>query len=254
MYQTLSILSLLATLSPSLAVPSKHLRRAAGQTCEQFTPITSGVYEVQNNAWGAIPGGQSCVKIGGKPSAGDTVAWSSTFNWGGEASAIKAYPNAQAVSKTPCKPLNEYKTMPSIFNWSVSTTTITGDVAYDAFLNPECNGPGDKHIYEVMVWLARLGKLQPIGRLIRYNIQLAGHSWTLHKGTNTQTGTEVFSFVAGDKGGIKNFQGDLMEFFNYLTRSQGVDAGLKMTTMQAGAEIGVGKGTFSVSGYGISST
>ncbi|KAI4251884.1 MAG: hypothetical protein L6R42_008200, partial [Xanthoria sp. 1 TBL-2021] len=79
------------------------------------------------------------------------------------------------------------------------TTSITGDVAYDAFLNPSCNGPGDKHIYEIMVWLAKLGTLRPIGSPTSpAGIQLAGHS--------------------------------------------GVDAGLKMTSMQAGFEVSVGEG------------
>ncbi|KAI4252825.1 MAG: hypothetical protein L6R42_007825 [Xanthoria sp. 1 TBL-2021] len=250
MYKPFTLLSLLTTISPSLSFPSTLLRRAtAAQTCEQYNPITTGAYEVQKDAWGAIPGGRSCVELSNNASGGgDSVAWSSTFNWGGEPNAIKAIPNAQAASKTPCKPLSEYQTMPSTFDWSI-TTPITGDVAYDAFLNPVCNGPGDKHIYEIMVWLAKLGTLQPIGSPTSpAGIQLAGHS----KGTNTQTGTEVFSFVAHSE--LQSFQGDLMEFFNYLIWNQGVDAGLKMTSMQAGFEVSVGEGRFAVTDYNISST
>ncbi|KAI4270514.1 MAG: hypothetical protein L6R38_007113, partial [Xanthoria sp. 2 TBL-2021] len=173
MYKPLTLLSLLTTISPSLSFPSTHLRRAAAQTCEQYNPITSGAYEIQNDAWGAIPGGRNCVELSNNASGGgDSVAWSSTFNWGGEPNAIKAFPNAQAAIKTPCKPLSEYQTMPSNFNWSI-TTPITGDVTYDAFLNPVCNSPSDKHTYEIMVWLAKLGTLQPIGSP---SIQLAGHS------------------------------------------------------------------------------
>ncbi|KAI4110834.1 MAG: hypothetical protein LQ339_001110 [Xanthoria mediterranea] len=245
MYKHLSLLSLLTTISPSLSAPFLPLRRAAAaQTCEQYNPITSGAYEVQNDAWGAIPGGSNCVELsnnnnvsGGGGGGGNSVAWSSTFNWGGDPNAIKAFPNAQAASKTPCKPMD---------------TPITGDVAYDAFLNPVCNGPGDKHVYEVMVWLAKLGTLQPIGSPTNSAIQLAGHSWTLWSGTNTQTNTQVFSFVAD--AAIQNFQGDLMEFFNHLVQSQGVDPALKMTTMQAGFEVSVGEGRFDVGEYRIAST
>ncbi|KAI4220800.1 MAG: hypothetical protein L6R36_007362 [Xanthoria steineri] len=109
MYKPFSLLSLLTTISPSLSVPFLHLRRAvAAQTCEQYNPITSGAYEVQNDAWGAIPGGENCVELSNNNNnvsgggGGDSVAWSSTFNWGGEPNAIKAFPNAQAASKTPC--------------------------------------------------------------------------------------------------------------------------------------------------------
>ena len=76
--------------------------------------------------------------------------------------------------------------------------------------------------------------------------------WTLWTGPNTQTNTQVFSFVADTE--IRTFEGDLMEFFHYLVQSHGVDAGLKMTTMQAGFEVSVGQGRFDVGEYRIAST
>ncbi|KAL8716432.1 MAG: hypothetical protein Q9220_000339 [cf. Caloplaca sp. 1 TL-2023] len=253
MYHTTSLLFLFAAISPSLAAPSQYYPRAAASSCDQYTPITSGSYEVQNDAWGAIPGGSSCVQLGSNSSSSGSLSWSTNFNWGGDKNAIKAYPNAQAASNTPCKPLNQYNTMPSSWSWSYDSASITGDVAYDAFLNADCNGPGDPHTYEVMIWLAQLGGLNPIGSPTGSPVQVAGSSWTLWKGTNTQTGTTVFSFVTA--GGTKNdFNGDLMGFFDYLTQSQGVDGGLKMTSMQAGTEVSVGAGTFTTSGFSISST
>ncbi|KAL8704419.1 MAG: hypothetical protein Q9201_002410 [Fulgogasparrea decipioides] len=252
MHQSTSLLSLFAAIVPALAAPSRHLPRAAASTCDQYTPITSGPYEVQNDAWGAIPGGSNCVEIGSFDAGSGSLAWSTTFNWGGDKNAIKVFPNAQAASNTPCKPLNQYQSMPSTWSWSYGTTSLTGDVAYDAFLNPDCNGPGDKHVYEVMIWLAQLGGLNPIGSPVASDIQLAGSSWKLYKGPNTSTGTEVFSFVADTQ--KNDFNGDLMDFFNYLIKNQGVDAGLKMTSMQAGTEVSVGEGKFETSKYSISST
>lgn len=114
---SISILFLIAIISPSLAAPSFHLRRAAASTCEQYNPITFGPFEVQNDAWGAIPGGSSCVEID-TSSAQGSVAWSSTFNWGGAKDAIKSFANAQAAGNIPCKPLNQYQTMPSSWEWS----------------------------------------------------------------------------------------------------------------------------------------
>ena len=135
---------------------------------------------------------------------------------------------------------------------SLSDGPITADVSYDAFLNPSCDGPGDAHTYEVMVWLAQLGGLNPIGTSTA-TAQIGSSSWNLWKGTNTQTGTTVFSFVAPST--MNTFNGDLMDFFNYLVQNQGVDAGLMVTTVQAGTEVSVGSGLkFTTSSYSISSS
>lgn len=40
---------------------------------------------------------------------------------------------------------------------------MIGDVAYDAFLGEGCTGTDGQHSYEVMIWLAALGSLGPIG-------------------------------------------------------------------------------------------
>ncbi|KAL8933244.1 MAG: hypothetical protein Q9216_006456 [Gyalolechia sp. 2 TL-2023] len=271
MRTSISILFFLAAISPALTLPSQHLRRQAASTCDQYTPITSGSYEVQNNAWGAVPGGTSCVSLGSSSgsnssvqtvsSGSDSVAWSTEFNWSGDPGAIKSYANAQAKDKTPCKPLNQYKTMPSSWSWSWSSSSSippTGNIAYDAFLNPTCNTPGDPHAYEVMIWLAQLGGLDPIsdgGGDPKPGIQLAGASWKLYTGTNTQTGTMVHSFVVADVGSpIDDFSGDLMDFLNYLAQNEGVDGGLMVTSVQAGTEISLGQGKVETGRFSIAST
>ncbi|KAI4252346.1 MAG: hypothetical protein LQ352_004353 [Teloschistes flavicans] len=251
MYHSSTVLSFLAAISSALAAPSARYPlypRAAASTCDTFNPVTSGPYAVQNDAWGAIPGGSQCVQLGN--ASGDALAWSTTFDWGGDKNAIKAYPNAEAKTSTPCKPLNQYTSMKSSWSWSLDNPSITGDVSYDAFLNPDCDGPGDAHVYEVMVWLAQLNGLNPIGSPIASSLPLASASWKLYKGQNTQTGTTVFSFVADST--MNKFDGDLMDFFGYLTKNQGVDAGLQVTSVQAGTEVSVGKATFTTSSYSIS--
>ncbi|KAL8687979.1 MAG: hypothetical protein Q9218_005996 [Villophora microphyllina] len=255
MHHSTSIVSFLAAITPAFAAPSSLYPlypRDAASTCDAYAPVVSGPYEVQNDAWGAIPGGSQCVQLGN--AASGALSWSTTFNWGGSKDAIKAYPNAQAKTSTPCQPLNAYKTMQSSWSWSFDNENISGDVSYDAFLNPDCDGPGDKHVYEVMVWLAQLGGLNPIGfgTPVASSVPLAGSSWKLYKGKNDATQTTVFSFIADST--IKDFEGDLMEFFNYLTKEQNVDASLKVTSVQAGTEVSVGKGTFTTSKYSVSSS
>ncbi|KAL8818571.1 MAG: hypothetical protein Q9223_002814, partial [Gallowayella weberi] len=96
----ITFLTFLTLSSCTLALPSYPIRRAALSTCDTFNPITSGAFEVQNDAWGAIPGGSSCVELGSSSSDG-SVAWSTNFNWGGEPNAIKSFANAQAAGHTP---------------------------------------------------------------------------------------------------------------------------------------------------------
>lgn len=103
-----------------------------------------------------------------------------------------------------------------------------------------------------MVWLAKLGTLQPIGSS-QQTVQIGGSSFALWAGKNDQTGAQVFSFVA-DGGPIQDFTGDLMDFFSYLVQNQGVDASLYLTSVQAGTEVATGSNAkFSTSSYTISS-
>ena len=143
--------------------------------------------------------------------------------------------------------------MHSSWTWTYGDNPPTSaDVAYDAFLNPTCNGPGDAHTYEVMIWLAHFGPLQPIGSAeTAVDAQIAGQgTWKLWQGTNTQTGTKVFSFLAPAT--VNSYDGDLKAFFDYLVQNQGVDAGLLVTSMQAGTEIASGSNVkFQTSSFSI---
>ena len=103
-----------------------------------------------------------------------------------------------------------------------------------------------------MVWLAKLGSLDPIGSP-GPSVQIGDSSFTLWTGPNTQTGATVFSFVAAQT--IQDFNGDLMDFFNYLVRNKGVDASLHLTSIQAGTEVATGSNAkFTTSQYTISSS
>lgn len=110
------LLPLLAALSPALAAPSKIAARQAS-TCAQYTPVTSGAYSVQNDAWGSGSGtGSQCAQIDGLK--GNTLSWSTSFTWQGGANQVKTYANAEAAGQTPCKALNSYSTIPTTWDWT----------------------------------------------------------------------------------------------------------------------------------------
>ena len=63
--------------------------------------------------------------------------------------------------------------------------------------------------------------IQPVGSQILSGLNIAGHTWNLWKGPNSNW--QVLSFVSST-GDITNFNADLKDFFNYLVQSQGVSS------------------------------
>jgi len=105
----------LATLSLALAAPSKPASRTA-ITCDTFNPVRTGNYAVQNDAWGASNGvGSQRAQIDGL--IGDSLAWSSNFSWANKPNEIESYTNVEAAANTPCKPLKQYNTIPTTWDW-----------------------------------------------------------------------------------------------------------------------------------------
>ena len=66
-----------------------------------------------------------------------------------------------------------------------------------------------------------LRSIQPVGSKILSGLSVAGHTWDLWKGPNSNW--QVLSFVSST-GDITNFNADLKDFFNYLVQSQGVSS------------------------------
>ena len=72
------------------------------------------------------------------------------------------------------------------------------------------------------VRLARYGGVCPIGRCVA-EVQVQGRRWELWDGYNGAM--RVWSFVPPASGGeIRNFKGDVREFFGYLERERGFPA------------------------------
>ena len=130
MYSLTYLLPLLSTLSSALPQGSPSTTTTNKTICDKFTPITAGDYTITNNLWGPIesesPGGSQCSTI--TNSTADSVSWSTKFTWDGP--STKTYANAQSSTRTPCKALNTFKTIPSTWSWtyvqvSVSSLSLT---------------------------------------------------------------------------------------------------------------------------------
>ncbi|KAE8131077.1 concanavalin A-like lectin/glucanase domain-containing protein [Aspergillus pseudotamarii] len=171
----------LATLTAT-ALSQKEL-------CAQYDSVSSPPYTVNNNLWGKDSGtGSQCVYIDNLSSSG--AAWHTTWTWNGGEGSVKSYSNSG---------VNFEKKLVSDVH-SISTdnhVTWSGD-------------------YELMIWLARYGAIQPIGTKID-TTTVEGHTWELWYGTSIQAGAEqkTYSFVSATP--MNSFSGDIKPFFDHLT-------------------------------------
>lgn len=135
------------------------------------------------------------------------------------------------MTKISQKALSSVKSLPSVWTWSYTGSSIIADVAYDMFTGATASGDAQ---YEVMIWLGALGGAGPIsstGKPIA-TVTVAGNQYQLWKGPNGQM--TVFSFVAVKT--VNSFNGDLNDFFVYLRNNQGLPSNQILQSVGAGTE------------------
>ncbi|GFF27405.1 endoglucanase-1 [Aspergillus udagawae] len=202
---------------------------ALAQTlCNQYGTYSNGRYTVNNNLWGQGSGsGSQCTYVDSISNSG--VAWHTTWTWSGGDNQVKSYANSQvALTK---KHVSQIGSIPTTVQWSYDNTNIRADVAYDLFTAADINHVTYSGDYELMIWLARYGGVQPIGSRIG-TANIAGHTWELWYGGSTQ---KTYSFVSATP--ITSFSGDVMDFWRYLTNNHGYPASSQyLINMQFGTE------------------
>ncbi|CAI7587352.1 unnamed protein product [Penicillium viridicatum] len=242
----MSLISLaLAAMGDAATVPANDITRRGTEICDQWGTTTTDKFTLYNNLWnqGKDPNGKQCTTL--DSSKGNTIAWHTSYSWAGNApNEVKSYASA-ALKFTP-QILSTVKSIKSDWTWSYSNTNIVADVAYDLFLSSTPTGSEE---YEIMVWLAALGGAGPIsstGKAIA-TVTLNGVEWDVWVGPNGQM--TVYSFVA--KSTVSHFSGDLLDFFDYLVKDQGLPNGKYLKTVQAGTEPFTGTSELTVSNYSV---
>jgi xyloglucan-specific endo-beta-1,4-glucanase len=161
---------------------------------------------------------------------------------------VKSYANV--VTKISQKALSSIKSLPAMWNWTYTGSSLIANVSFDLFTSSTATGSAE---YEIMIWLSALGGAGPIsatGSPIA-TVTLAGSSWKLYNGKNGQM--NVYSFVAANP--VQNFKGDVMEFVNYLTGKQGLPKSQILTSVGAGTEPFSGSNAvFTTSAYSLTQT
>ncbi|KAH9987671.1 concanavalin A-like lectin/glucanase domain-containing protein [Xylariaceae sp. FL0662B] len=247
MKSTTSLLSLLLAATTTLAAPTATIsKRDTTISCDSWGSLEIGGYTIYHNNWGAAQAtsGQQCTYFSSLD--GNSVAWSTSWDWEGGQGQVKSYSNVALENVN--KQLSAVSSIPSKWSWTYAGSNRVSDVSYDLWLAPTSGGT---NAYEIMVWLAADGGAGPIsstGSTIA-TPAIAGSSWDLYSGANGDT--TVYSFVAQST--VDDFDGDLMEFFTYLTENEGVESNYYITSLQAGTEPFSGEdAVFTTSAYSIS--
>ncbi|KAH7011118.1 concanavalin A-like lectin/glucanase domain-containing protein [Ilyonectria destructans] len=236
--------AVLATVAA--ASPTRVLEKRATTWCDSYGSLETGGYTVYHNNWGAAQAtsGSQCTTFDSVTSG--SVSWSTSWSWTGGSSSVKSYSNIALVDVNT--QLSAISSIPSTWTWSYTGSDIVADVAYDLWLAPSATADNQ---YEIMIWLGAYGGAGPIsstGSPVD-TPTLAGSDWKLYSGANGDT--TVFSFVATSN--ITSFDGDLNEFFTYLTSNQGVSESMYATSLQAGTEPFTGSdAVFDTTAYTIS--
>jgi xyloglucan-specific endo-beta-1,4-glucanase len=212
--------SIAAFLVPALiaAAPVAELEVRQQQTlCDQYGYWSGNGYEINNNIWGKDSGsGSQCTYVDNASSSG--VSFHMTWNWSGGQNNVKSFPYiGKQISKG--RKITSIDSMQTSVSWSYNTQSIRADVAYDIFTASDPNHSTSSGDYELMIWLAKYGDIQPIGSSVG-TVNVAGRSWTLWTGMNGSM--KVYSFVAPSP--TTSFSGNVKDFFNYLQTSQSFPA------------------------------
>ncbi|KAF8918183.1 endocellulase [Mucidula mucida] len=234
-----------------LSVISLFFASAYAQTISGETDcLPAGGFTLCQNLWGANAGvgSQSSTLISALE---DSVSWSTNWTWANNENSVKSYANVESTTAKGLQ-LANITTAPTTWSWSyeMQSQGIRADVAYDIWTGvPPVGTPASANSsYEIMIWLSGLGGIQPVGSPVTSNVALAGHTWDLWKGPNTNW--QVLSFVTQTE--ITDFSVDLKEFFDYIVAEQGVDATQYLQSIQAGTEPFTGAANLITTDYSVS--
>jgi xyloglucan-specific endo-beta-1,4-glucanase len=186
--------------------------------CEKYAYWSGNGYECLNNLWGDkdATSGSQCTYVDGSSSNG--VKWRTTWTWVGGQNNVKSYAYCGRILAKG-RTISSISSMKTSAAWTYNTNSIRANVAYDVFTAADANHNNSGGDYELMIWLARIGDIYPIGKST-LQVTLAGHTWDLWIGFNGAM--RVYSFVAPSP--VQNFNADVKDFFNYLQTNQSFPA------------------------------
>ncbi|MFI6454685.1 cellulose binding domain-containing protein [Streptosporangium amethystogenes] len=245
------VMAVLAVLGLVLASGAVAAPAHADTTiCEKYgaTTIQGGKYRVQNNNWGDDT--RQCINVTGtgfsvteashnRPTNGAPGSYPSIF-------AGCHYAQCTSGSGLPMQVSD------SRFNGIRTSVSMTYpgsgvyDAAYDIWLDPTPRTDGQNTGAEIMVWLNRVGSIQPVGSQVG-TVSLAGANWEVWYGN---IGWNVISYVRTSATTSIDFA--VRTFVDDAVGRGHVQRSWYLTSVQAGFEPWVGQTGLAVNDFSYS--
>ncbi|KAL6301694.1 glycoside hydrolase family 12 protein [Sparassis latifolia] len=227
------------------------MARASTTITGQYDCVTGGNYQLCNNQWGISDGtgSQNATLIS---TSGNTISWSTTWTWANNPNDVKTYTNVESTTAKGVL-LSAITSVPTSWDWEYVTESsgIRADVSYDIWIGTTADGAqaSSSSSYEIMIWLSGLGGVQPVGSLSKSGVSLAGYSWNVWEGPNSNWETISFVSASGD---LTSFSTDLNTFFQYLIENYGVSSSLYLQGIETGTEPFTGSAELLTNSYSVS--
>lgn len=217
--------------------------------CEKYgsTNIQGGRYIVQNNNWGDDT--TQCINVTSTGFAITTASHNKPTN-----GAPGSYPSVYfGCHYGNCSAGSGLPMQASAGGFGgISTSVAMGyvssgvwDAAYDIWFDPTPRTNGQNTGAEVMIWLNRLGPIQPVGSQVA-TVNLAGATWAVWFGN---IGWNVISYVRTSGTSSASFTVDT--FYSDAVNRGYAQRSWYLTSIQAGFEPWVGQTGLSVNSFSV---
>jgi chitodextrinase len=214
----------------------------AAVICEKFgsTPAQGGRYVIQNNNWGddttqcittTEQGFSVTTASHNKPTNGSPGSYPSVFagcHWA-NCSSGSGLPLQASSSQ-----FNTIQTSVSYTYPAPSSGTTVYNASYDLWFDPTPRTDGQNTGAEIMIWLNRVGSIQPVGSQVG-TVNLAGATWDVWFGN---IGWNVISYVRQSTATSINFA--VNTFYSDAVNRGFAQRAWYLTSVQAGFEPWVG--------------
>jgi Glycosyl hydrolase family 12/Cellulose binding domain len=226
--------------------------RADTVICDTLgTTTIQNRYEVMNNNWGDTT--TQCITVTSTGFAITTASHNKPTN-GAPGSYPAVYYGCHWGTCSPGTVLPKPASSESGIQTSVSMsypTSGTYDAAYDIWYDPTARTNGQNTGAEIMIWLNKVGSIQPIGSVVA-TVSLAGATWNVWEGVGTGNGASwnVISYVRTSTTSSAGFAPST--FFNYAVSRGYAQSSWYLTSIQAGFEPWVGGTGLAVNNFSVS--
>jgi hypothetical protein len=201
--------------------------------CDQYASTTSpdGRYIVQNNRWGSTT--QQCVTV---TNGGFTLSTSNANvpTNGAPASYPSIYWGCHYGNCTPgFNPIQASSSAFAGISSSVSMSYVNSgqwNASYDVWFDPTPRRDGQNTGAELMVWMNKLGSIQPIGSRVA-TVTLAGGTWDVWFGN---IGWNVVSYVRTSP--TTTLNSSVSTFYDDMVSRGYAQRSWYLTSIQAGFE------------------